>query len=537
MDTYWVKGKIWNVMDYRITQPVLDSVMRRTLENEVCLDGKSFDLLLEIKKTLSVFEPIEDDEARKIWLEIPRGTAEEWKAFDDMRRGRSDDGVDDLANYQEELDEWFPYETQWFFMVTSTYREYTFLKISDRDHKYVVFTNRTFHDKGCPTDMVWLLEPLLELVRKRVDLITKDPDAYNRHIEENLPYRQRSGRIKSKYLNSIIPAGKLQVGNREQCIEVMRELVRRKKVYSEVKGSSAVDWVGKGVPAPFDTMSIRTFCKYYRIADTIFLSNSENERVKKAVSIDDVEYYRYHGLHYDLEGCDLDSEEEFKRFAQDHYGELGLSRMNVGASDYYVRDKWIVTFGFSYSAYVEEGLRIAMALYETGAPFIFYEAENMLHILEESGTVRLSPFTFHDYLQRGDDEGVIDLPFVEDCDREGELTRAQYDEIVKHAEWEPDVQLKLDKPIPLNDAVYNLIREEVDAPLTLSEIRHRIEEKYDIYLSVYERDGYNGYCYIAPLRNEKLLVTKCDTFFPTFNEAMMALILNLKVKRELPPAG
>ena len=530
--------KKWNVMDNRITQPVIDSVMRGTLGNEVYVDGKSFALLLEIQKALSVFEPIGDDEARKIWLEIPRGTAEEWKAFDDLRRGCTNDGDDDLVRYQEELEECFLCETRWLFMVTSAYREYTFLKISDRDHKYVIFTNRTFHDKGCPTDMVWLFEPLLELVKERVSLIMRGPDAYNRYIEESVPYRQRSGRIRSKYLNKIVPEGKLQVGDREYCIKVMKELLRREKAYSEVKDSSAADWESKGVPAPFDTMSIRTFCKYYRIADTVFWSMSDNKRVKKALSIDDdVAYYSHHGLHHSLEGCDLDSEEAFKSFAQDHYGELGLSRMNVGASDYCVRDKWVITFGFSYSAYMEEGLRIAMALYETGAPFIFYEAENLLHALEESGSVRLSPFTFHDYLQGGDDEGVFDLPYLEDCDKEGELTRMQYDEIVKLAEWEPDVQLKLDKPIPLIDAVYDLIRDEVDAPMTLSEIRHHIEEKYDIYLSVYKRDGYNGYYYIAPLRNEKLFVTKCDTFFPTFNEAMKALILNIKVKRELPPAG
>ena len=524
-------------MGYRITQPVIDSVMRGTPDNEVYVDGRSFALLLEIQKALSVFEPIGDDEARKIWLEIPRGTAEEWKSFDDLRRGCPDDGDDDLASYQEELDECFPYETQWLFMITSSYREYTFLKISDRDHKYVIFTNKSFHDKGCPTDMVCLLEPLLELVKERVNLIKRDPDDYNKYIEEKVPYRQRSGRIRSKYLNKIIPEGKLQVGNREHCIEVMRELSRRKEVYSEAKGSSAVNWESMGVPAPFDTMSIRTFCKYYRIADTIFWSRSGHVRSKKTVSIDDVEYYCRHGLHHDLEGSDLDSEEAFKNFAQDHYGELGLSRMNVGASDCYVRDKWIVTFGFSYSAYMEEGLRIAMALYETGAPFIFYEAENLLHVLEESGTVRLSPFTFHDYLKGGDDEGVFDLPYVEDCDKEGELTRAQYDEIVKLAEWEPDVQLKLDKPIPLNDAVYDLIRDEVEVPMTMSEIRHRIEKKYETYLSVYEQDGYKGYYYVAPFGNEKFTAAKCDTFFPTVNEAMKALILNLKMKREIRPAG
>ena len=295
-----------------ITQPIINSVLHGTLENDRCVDEQSFALLLEIQKTLSVFEPIEDDEARKIWLEIPRGTAEEWKAFDDERRGYSDDEDDDLASYQEALDDEYPRETQWLFLVTSTYRENTFLKISDRDHRYVVFTNRALDEEAYPMDMTWLFEPLLKLVQERVTQIAKDPEAYNRYIEENLPYRQRSGKIKSKDLNRIIPEGKMQVENREQCIQVMRELIRREEVYESVKSKTPIDWAGLGVPAPFDTMSIRRFCKYYRIADTIFWSKSDCERAKKAVNIeDDVEYYTHHGLHCKLDGCDLDSYEGY----------------------------------------------------------------------------------------------------------------------------------------------------------------------------------------------------------------------------------
>lgn len=511
----------------RITQPIINSVLHRTLENDRRVDEQSFALLLEIQKTLSVFEPIEDDEARKIWLEIPRGTAEEWKAFDDERSGYSDD---DLASYQEALDEEFPRETQWLFLVTSTYRENTFLKISDRVHRYVIFTNRALDEKAYPMDMTWLFEPLLKLVKERVAQIAKNPDAYNRYIEDNVPYRQRSGKIKSKDLNRIIPEGKMQVENRGQCIQVMRELIRRKEVYESVKSKTPIDWDSYGVPIPFDTMSIRKFCKYYRIADTLFWSKSDFVRAKKAVSIeDDVEYYTHHGLHQKLKDYDLDSESDFKHFAKDHYGELGFSRMNVGASKYYAQGKWIVTFSISYSAYADEGLKIAMALYETGAPFVFHNAETLLHILEESGTVRICPFTFHDYLKGGDDEGVMGLPYEEDCDKEDELTRAQYDEIVRLAEWEPDVQLKLDKTIPLDDAVYDLIRDEVDKPITLSEIRHRIEKKYETYLSVFQEDGFKGYYYMAPMRKEKLFVKKSEKYYPTFNEAMKALILNVEV--------
>jgi hypothetical protein len=275
-------------------------------------------------------------------------------------------------------------------------------------------------------------------------------------------------------------------------------------------------------------MSIRRFCKYYRIADTIFWSGINYERATKAVSVkDDVEYYTSHGLHQNLKEYDLDSEEDFKRFAKDHYGELGLSRMNVGASQYYAGGKWLVTFGISYSASVPYGLKIAMALYETEAPFVFHDAETLLHVLEESGTVRLSPFTYHDYLGSGDDEGVFSLPYVEDCGIEGEVTREQYDEIVRLAEWEPKTKLKLDGNIPLDDAVYDMVRDDMTAPATLSEIRVQIEKKYDTYLAVERVTGNRGYRYINALRNRSLSVSEKSQVYPTFNEALRALILEI----------
>ena len=313
----------------------------------------------------------------------------------------------------------------------------------------------------------------------------------------------------------------------------MKELIRREEVYES--GNS--DWVGQNVPVPLDTMTIRTFCKYFRIADTAAWSPSKKKRIKMTTEpVDDVKYY-HRGFHGPLDQYDLDSEKDFLEFAQDHYGEIGLSRMNVGATHHYAGGKWLISFGISYSAHDEAGLRIALALYETGAPFIFYDAENLLHILEETGTVRVSPFTFHDYLKGGDDEGVFALPFVEDCDKPGELTRAQYDEIVRLAKWEPAVKLKLDHTIPLDDPVYGLIRDEVDAPMTISEIRHRIEKKYETYLSVFEEDGSTGYYYIPERSDDKPSSYKSEQYYPTFNEAMKALILSLKGNKKKTKNG
>ena len=71
-------------MNYRIIQPIISRVLQSGHDGEFHVDKKSFALVKEIQRTLSIFEPIEDDEARMIWLEIPRGTAEEWKDFEDQ---------------------------------------------------------------------------------------------------------------------------------------------------------------------------------------------------------------------------------------------------------------------------------------------------------------------------------------------------------------------------------------------------------------------------------------------------------------------
>ena len=333
----------------RIIQPIIHKVLHSGLHKETRLDDKSFELLLEIQKVLSVFEPIGDDEVRQIWLEIPRGTADEWKAFDDEMCGYSDDEDDDLQSYLKTLDEYYPREIEWFYLATSTYRENTFLNISDRCREYVIMTNRDIERNGYAYDMTWLLNPLLELVKTRVAEIMKSPEVYYQHIEAARPWRQRSGKIRSRDLNAIIKAKQIYIGDKEKAISIMKELIRRKEVYETAKDITDLPsdyWNQNRVPDPFEAMTIRLFCKYYRIADTLFWSDSESELfIKRSEIQDDVEYYVDYGIHKNLDDYDLDSVQDFKKFAKNHYGELGFSRMNVGSTNYYTNGKWLLTFG------------------------------------------------------------------------------------------------------------------------------------------------------------------------------------------------
>ena len=157
----------------------------------------------------------------------------------------------------------------------------------------------------------------------------------------------------------------------------------------------------------------------------------------------DVAYYKRMKF-VDVETLyDIDSPEDFIRFATDHYGELGLSRLNIFASN--KRQKgWMIVVSNSYSANVGLAIEVATALYKAGAPLLIYDAERLLRILREEDWVRLIPDTFHNYMGYQDEGTVYELPWEYECSDEVDspLTLEQYHAIVSLAEWLPEERVK-----------------------------------------------------------------------------------------------
>ena len=91
------------------------------------------------------------------------------------------------------------------------------------------------------------------------------------------------------------------------------------------------------------------------------------------MELQDVAYYNM------VKFCDLqdkyalDSETDFNKFASDHYGELGLLRLNILASDF-DSPGWRIIVSNSYSAYVDVAVEVATALYKSGAPLEIHDA-------------------------------------------------------------------------------------------------------------------------------------------------------------------
>ncbi len=168
-------------------------------------------------------------------------------------------------------------------------------------------------------------------------------------------------------------------------------------------------------------------------------------------------------------------------------------------------------------------MEIAIALYDSGCPLLIYDAEKMLAILEERDNVRLTPHTFHDYLNHHKEGSVFSLPYECYLGEEDELTREQYDEIVSLAQWDAEEQVVLDKPIPLDDSVYDLIRDEVFEPLTICGILSILEHKYDVVLGISNYSDHQ-HCYLFEHGPGKIKIVETQKQFETVNAAMYYII-------------
>ena len=202
-------------------------------------------------------------------------------------------------------------------------------------------------------------------------------------------------------------------------------------------------------------MTIRSYCKYYRIAHEAYGRYFERFDTTRKIrtlpngvplELQDVAYYNM------VKFCDLqdkyalDSETDFNKFASDHYGELGLLRLNVLASDF-DSPGWKIIVSNSYSAYADVAVEVATALYKSGAPLEIHDAAKLLRILKEKDHVKLIPYTFHDYMGHHEEGTVYQLPWEYECmdSEENVLSLKQYHDIISLAEWDEIEKVNIDK--------------------------------------------------------------------------------------------
>ena len=320
-------------------------------------------------------------------------------------------------------------ETRWLHVASSRYGDSRSIRVTDRKHTRFIITNCPKCTDAGPDD-TWCRENLIRLfdyLQRMIDVIVANPDGFNDYVAHNLPFQQRIGRIAQKEFNRIVPNFKIEVEDRETAIKALEDSVH-----------------GHSSPL-LETITIRKYCTYFRIANEVYEAYHRKRGFRGRIYTDpqDVpEELRYKRKKFVdvMEMYDIDSPEDFMRFATEHYGELGLSRLNIFAS-HDRQQGWKIVVSNSYSA--NAGLAIE-ALYKAGTPLLIYDAEKLLRILREEDSVRLVPSSFHNYMSYQDEGTVYELPWNYECSDDGDspLTREQYQAIVSLAKWQPEERVR-----------------------------------------------------------------------------------------------
>lgn len=400
---------------------------------EIAVDGDMLERLVDIQHRFERLAAMGDDEYRGFYIEVPRPTPEEWGDVEELIAfGEYDSREAFLADWLA----FNPMETRWFHVASNRYLDSRSIRVTDRKRISFIITNDSKCTDAEP-DNTWCRENLTRLfnyLQRMIDVVVSNSDGFNDYVAHNLPYQQRTGRIAQKVFNRIVPNFKIEVEDREMAIKALEE---------------SVHWHS----APLlETMTIRKYCTYYRIANEVYEAYHRKRGFRGRIYTDpqdvpeelrDVVYYKRKKFGDVMEMYDIDSPEDFMRFATDHYGELGLSRLNILASNVQPQG-WKIVVSNSYSSNVGLAIEVATALYKAGTPLLIYDAEKLLKILLEEDYVRLLPDSFHNYMGYQEEGTVYELPWKYECsdDSNSVLTKEQYQAIVSNVEWQEVEKLR-----------------------------------------------------------------------------------------------
>ncbi len=409
-------------------------VLGESRQWEFVVGGDMLERLVEIQHQFERLAVMGDDEYRGFYIEVPRPAPEEWGEAEELI------ATGEYESRESFLEDWLacnPMETRWFHVASCRYRDSRSIRITDRKRTRFIIANRS-NCEDAESDYLWYKEILISLfdyLERLIDVIVANPDGFNDYVAHNLPYQQRTGRIAQKEFDNIVPKFKIEVDDMETAIKALEDSVN-----------------GCSVPL-LETMTIRKYCSYYRIANEAFDAYYRKRGISECIYVDphdvpeelrDVVYYKRVKFVDVTEMYDIDSQEDFMLFSTDHYGELGLSRLNIFAS-HDRQQGWNIVVSNSYSTNAGLAIEVATALYKAGAPLLIYDAEKLLRILLEEDYVRLVPDSYHNYMGYQEEGSVYELPWEYECsdDTDSVLTKEQYQAIVSIAGWLSEERISL----------------------------------------------------------------------------------------------
>ncbi len=370
------------------------------------LDDASLEVMLRIEKTMQRLKAMGDDDRRYLWMEIEAPPPDE----DEEENGF----------WEEEPD---PNGHLWYQLLTAHYKGFHYLLMSNRHWRFVDL--RSAHHVGAERDpendfYCNMVEPLTRLetyVTALVDAIVDDPEAYNDYVERHLPYNKRVGTIQRSTLCSICPSYHA-VEHPQRYLQMLEAMMAME-------------------PKRFEVMTLRLYMHYWRVAYVAYTTmdryDPDDPEVFKGMT--DEEVFSYSSKGREVEGYDLDSEEDYLKWEKEnssyHCHDVAYARIHLWPH----RNEeglWFFSLAYNVVGYFQDVLNILTVFYQMGVGIdIRCFAEHAIAKLKEEDEVTITP-------QPNKYREEMSLPYPDAA-----VTEEMVQEIIKNTRWMPQAKVRV----------------------------------------------------------------------------------------------
>ncbi len=362
--------------------PLFDSIIAGLPVDARYIDGKISQALLSVYKAMTSLKPGEHDEIRSVWIEVPRGAIEDFGDYDSYLE---DEEVTSPEEFENLWKEWYPDETNWYEFTTSKYSNDLFFFLNS---KLLIQLGEDFEpaipESDVPDRYSEFFGCLSVIIPENIEKLKTDPEDYRDYIRNNLPYKKRVGRIlRSDYWEiQGADAWRPDLNLGADMISKFSDLVDFQK--------NPEDWM---VIREMTADDFFKFCEICYDANDYFKADQSNLIPRE-------KYWRMaDGRHGGLLDVMADSPGEFTYWYRSGAGSGGhpweiCRGGNSTHISLYIRsvpDGWTLRLAGSSAVRVEETIKMAVALFIKGIPFVLQDAQEMLRMIKGEDFIGIVP--------------------------------------------------------------------------------------------------------------------------------------------------
>lgn len=365
----------------KATAPWIDNHLYRFQNGPVVVGPEMESSLPDLFESIRAVRPEGEDEVRQIWIRAERGTIEDYGDFEEFRE-------EGIVETQEEFVEYWRYEypdpEKWYQVATSQYGDQRFVYF---DHKlalhYIPNPEQELYQHA-DSNLVTFLSWLCEEIRKEITLIRKDPVAYYKFLEINLPYEKRTGKILRSTFWEIAGDDSVRLDKKlkPDVISDLEKIVEQGIDYDRTPGISEISASG-----------------FLRLCEICYKANDyfRNESILLSPM---QQYSRMADMrHGGLLEIDQDSTEAFRNWyhsgqkAGAHPWEIcrGGNSTHISLMLSARGNEWILSLAGSSVVRVAETARMAVALYRHGIPFHLRDGKEILDMVRGKDYIGIVP--------------------------------------------------------------------------------------------------------------------------------------------------